>query len=267
MSDTIPPSNKEKKIDNPASKGVDYRDDKSLNEIHAPIVREKDDPEEGEEPVSLWLVVAGACVVFAAGIYLGTNSGNFKADYYYDGGPGSDAGASAAASAAAVASADPTAKLIKRGKRIYTSNCASCHQATGLGAAGMYPPVANSNWVTDEAPKRLVGILLKGLVGPISINGGPPQSYSGAMASWEKMLSDKDIAAVLTYMRQEWGNSAPPITPEEVAMMRDQMADRSKAWTEPELLEIPAGPISGGSEDSNENSDATNEASTESPPA
>lgn len=244
-----------KKESSDKAKRPDYHEDHNVHNIHEPIMREKGDPEDGNEPMSLWVISLIGVTLFLGGLYMGMYGAGFDGEEYDErsgkvftfGSEG--AAASASKTAAAGGSADPIEKLMKRGKRIYSSNCASCHQSSGMGQAGIYPPLTNSDWVIGDAPKRLVAILLKGLEGPIHING-TKQSYSGVMQAWEKMLSDKDIAAVLTYIRAnpDWGHTAGPIMPEDVAKIRAEMADRTKIWTEDELLKIPAGPLTTAAE-------------------
>ncbi len=77
--------------------------------------------------------------------------------------------------------------------------------------------------------------ILYGMQGPITVKGVP---FSNAMAPWNQ-LSDQQIAGVLTYIRSEWGNNAPPITPEFVAKIRASTPARSEAWTMSELQAIP----------------------------
>ncbi|MEO8335483.1 MAG: cytochrome c [bacterium] len=96
--------------------------------------------------------------------------------------------------------------------------CASCHQATGAGIPGIYPPLAGSEIVAGP-PARVIGIVLRGLSGPVVVRGA---TYNAAMPPFGtgQPLSDAEVAAVLTYVRSSWGNASPPITPQEVARER-----------------------------------------------
>jgi len=124
--------------------------------------------------------------------------------------------------------------VIMRGKALYAKNCMACHQANG-GGSGVNPPLANSPYVLENS-ERLSAILLKGLGGPIEVLG---KTYNGAMPAWESTLSDVQIAEVLTYIRQEWGNSASRITGDEVSKVSAKIQEQgqSQPWTEPELSE------------------------------
>ena len=107
--------------------------------------------------------------------------------------------------------------------------------STQSGQPGLIPPLGGSEWVTGNE-KRLTMILLKGVMGPMKVKGA---SFNGVMPPWEAALNDKKIAAVLTYIRQEWGNKAGPITPAQVAAAKKEFAAKKVSWTEAELLQIP----------------------------
>jgi mono/diheme cytochrome c family protein len=125
------------------------------------------------------------------------------------------------------------------GKRLFTANCVACHQATGQGVAGQFPTLVGSEWVLGgdwHGDNHLVKILLHGLQGPIQVKG---DTYNGAMPPW-KQLKDDQIAMILTYIRNEWGNSAPPITAEQVAKVREETAAQTEPYTQNQLKAIPA---------------------------
>ena len=99
------------------------------------------------------------------------------------------------------------------GASVYSTNCAGCHQPTGTGVAGNFPPLAGSEWVTGDK-KKLIGVLLNGLNGKVTVKG---QSYNNVMPPWKGTLTNKQIADVATYIRNAWGNKADPVTEAEVA--------------------------------------------------
>lgn len=119
-------------------------------------------------------------------------------------------GAMFVASASSVVSFAATAP---DGHAIFTARCATCHQATGLGA-GPFPPLAGNPDVTSPDTGGIIATVLNGKTGPITING---KQYSGAMPAWKGTLSNAEIAAVLTYVRSAWVNKAPPVSEEQVA--------------------------------------------------
>jgi len=180
-------------------------------------------------PLSPWLVGAFMLALCWGGFYLAFNSGGFRQDVY-----NSNAVNWAGGGVQAAAPVDP--KVI--GKRLYTQNCVVCHQSTGLGVAGQFPPLAGSEWVLGDAKRaenHLVMLLLNGLQGPFQVKGQP---YNNAMVQW-KQLPDDQIAAILTYIRSDWGNNAPPIDASFVAKIRAETATQSEGWTQAQLLAIP----------------------------
>ena len=89
---------------------------------------------------------------------------------------------------------------IKRGKEVYTLNCQNCHMENGEGMEAVYPPVAKTDYVQDV--QKNIDIILNGQNGPITVNG---KQYDGSMDPM-KYLSDKEIADVLNYVRNNWDN-------------------------------------------------------------
>lgn len=225
----------------------DYDDGLSdVAATHAAIAREKPEPgisgaakdkKLGYAAFPMWFVILNAVAIFWAGGYLFLFSGGFRSDVFNDraGTPGLlFAGGGTGGPGAGEAEAEDPIKL---GEAFYKLNCQTCHQPTGQGASGAYPPLAGSEWV-QGSEKRLAGIVLFGLHGPVTVHG-TKGTYSGLMQAWGPLLSDKQIAYILTYVRQAWGNSAPPITPDQIAAAREEFGDRTASWTEEELLQIP----------------------------
>jgi len=99
------------------------------------------------------------------------------------------------------------------GAGVFSQNCSSCHGAQGQGVPGSFPPLAKNPVVTGD-PSKVVGVVLGGLHGSISVNG---QSYNGQMPPWKGTLTNKQIADVITFIRSSWGNSASPVTEAQVA--------------------------------------------------
>jgi len=199
--------------------------------IPAPVLRENPEPTSSNAPIPLALTSIFFVIIFIAGIYLALNSGGFRSDVFS---PKlvSWSGGGAGGVAAPV---DP--KVV--GKRIYTQNCVVCHQTSGLGMPGQFPPLVGSEWVVGGdwvADNHLVSILLHGMQGAVQVKG---VTYNNAMPPW-KQLKDDQIAAVLTYIRSEWGNAAAPISPEYVKSMRDKTTARTEPWSQKELKAMPA---------------------------
>jgi mono/diheme cytochrome c family protein/glucose/arabinose dehydrogenase len=121
-----------------------------------------------------------------------------------------------------------------KGATLYTQLCAPCHQPHGGGLANVGPPLDRSEWVRGPA-ERLVKIVLHGIFGPLEVTG---QKWNHHMPAFGPALAeDESIAAVLTYIRRAWENSAPPVQADLVAKVRAETAGRELAWTTSELLD------------------------------
>lgn len=106
------------------------------------------------------------------------------------------------------------AERMERGQIIYSNNCVACHQAKGDGIANVFPPLAGSDLIKNSK-SQAIDAVANGLQGPITVNG---KSFNGVMPAWD--LSDEDIANVLTYVYNSWGNPGGEVTPEEVKPAR-----------------------------------------------
>jgi mono/diheme cytochrome c family protein len=127
-------------------------------------------------------------------------------------------------------------KLYDGGKVVYETLCAACHQPTGTGMSGLAPALVDSNWVLGD-PQILPRIVIYGLSGPLKVNN---ETWSLEMPPLGAVLNDEQIAGVLTYIRREWEHNASPLSVEQVAEIRTQNKDRTKAWSSEELEEILA---------------------------
>ncbi len=103
------------------------------------------------------------------------------------------------------------------GKEAYAT-CTACHQANGEGLPGAFPPLAASEWVVGPV-ENLIRMQLRGLTGEITVKG---QTYNSVMPPMAYQ-TDEQVAAVLTYVRNTFGNSAAAVSPEEVAEYRDEV--------------------------------------------
>lgn len=125
-------------------------------------------------------------------------------------------------------------KRFDQGKELYLISCAACHQAHGLGQEGLAPPLVDSEWPVGP-PERLVRIVLHGMRGPVQVKGRTYELDMPALG----VFDDDQVAAVLTYIRREWGHTADPVEPELVKNIRAETEKREEAWTDAELLKIP----------------------------
>ena len=133
--------------------------------------------------------------------------------YYEDGIPGYNE--MPVATAAQVESEEELDEALLPGKRVYQTYCASCHMMSGKGAPGMNPPLIETDWVLGDKD-RLIKVVLNGLSDPIEIKG---EIYQNIMAS-HAFLTDQQIADVLSFIRNNWGNSASYVTVDEVSASR-----------------------------------------------
>ena len=101
------------------------------------------------------------------------------------------------------------------GKAVYTKVCAACHQPTGTGLPGAFPPLAKSDYLNADV-NRAIKTVIKGLTGKVTVNG---KVFNSAMPA-QATLSDKEIADVLTYVYASWGNSKKKVTPAMVKAQR-----------------------------------------------
>ncbi|MGH7983593.1 MAG: c-type cytochrome [Candidatus Udaeobacter sp.] len=226
--------NEEPKSPARIGQGMDYGELADVQQVHAAVQREKREPRVGAEPLSIWLIAIYGLAVFFGGAYLGRYSGNF-----ISGGLDPMGAPPPLKKAAAGGPAEQVAELSPhdRGKKIFSANCQTCHQANGLGVPGQYPPLAGSEF-TNGGSRRMGMIVLKGLQGPVTVKG---QKFGAAvMQPWDKTLTDQKIADVMTYERSDWGNSASPVTAEQIAALRKELANHPESFTEPDILAVPA---------------------------
>ena len=125
----------------------------------------------------------------------------------------------------------PTGGTANRGRVLYEVSCGACHQADGEGKEGVASPLAGSEWVTGSE-RRLLRIALDGVRGPIEVKG---RRYQLEMPALRHVYGDEDMAAILSYIRGAWGNSAPAITADFVGKVRSETARRGDSWTVEEL--------------------------------
>ena len=218
---------------------MDYGETADVHEVHAAIQREKREPRVGLEPLSVWLIAVWGLALFTGGAYLGRFSGNFSGDSLdiayippKKAGPGPNGPID-----------EKPLTPAERGKKIFAANCQTCHQANGQGVPGQYPPLAGSEFTTGGS-RRMGMIVLKGLQGPVKVKG---QTYGSAvMQPWDKTLTDQKIADVMTYVRSEWGNTASPVTAEQIAALRKELASHPESYVEHDILAAPDDDIPGG---------------------
>jgi mono/diheme cytochrome c family protein len=197
-----------------------------------PRAMEEAEPTADRSTTPIWLIALLSILAYAGMLYVNAHAGGFSAQVYRP-----------YASYDQVNDAQPKGaddQVKEQGKKIFANACAVCHQATGLGTPGQFPPLAGSEWVAAQSPNRIIRAVLNGLQGPITVKDQP---FNNVMVPWKDSLKDEDIAAVLTFVRgnEQWGNKAPPVTAEQVKAIREKIKDRSEPFTPDELLKLSDG--------------------------
>jgi mono/diheme cytochrome c family protein len=127
---------------------------------------------------------------------------------------------------------------IERGKPLYMQTCIACHQPTGMGLPGAFPPLGGAEYVTGS-PKRMVAAMLKGIQGSLTVKG---VTYNNVMIALDTQFpiykDDAKVADVSNYVRNSFGNTADvTVTPEMVTEVRKMIAAKATPYTEAELKE------------------------------
>ena len=206
-------------------------DNTDLDRLHAAVKREKPDVIPGREPAPLWVTVGMMVVMILGGGYAGAYVGDFKFDTTNPFGAAKPVDPRGLA-AGAGAQLGPFDASIKKGSQVFAA-CQGCHQATGVGVPGAIPPLAGSEWV-QGGTERIARIVLHGLSGPVTVKGA---NFNGVMPP-QGTMSDAELAAVLTYVRNTWGNKGTMVTKEMVAKVREKVAAHVGPWTGGDLQEF-----------------------------
>lgn len=159
-----------------------------------PQGREQADPFERSQPMPLLVAVITVGMVLWGVVYI-LRSESFGLAAFGD-----------QRTIADLRGAPPATGQSVDGKQVFAGNCVACHQATGLGLSGVFPPLDGSEWVTGDE-RVVANILLYGVTGPMVVKG---VNYTGAMPAFGQ-LSDAELAAVASHIRSTWSNKAPPI--------------------------------------------------------
>jgi mono/diheme cytochrome c family protein len=176
------------------------------------------EPKAGSNAVPIWLIVVLCLLGYWGMVFFDQHGGWFSSDVYVP-----------FRSAAEVQTYQPVVgdEWRTRGKTVYENVCALCHNTDGTGKPGQAPPFVGSEWVLGS-PERMIRIPLSGLTGSVTIKG---QAWNLSMPAMGAALSDEDLAATLSYIRNSWGNKASVITPEQVKTIRTAVGNRTQPWT------------------------------------
>lgn len=200
--------------------------DEDMVELHTKLNKEKNPPTEGFLIAPLVFVFVFGCLIFVCSIQLAHSTNGFQVHPPQE--------------IATLTDEERENKRIKRkfdsGKKLFAVNCASCHQASGLGLGNQYPPLADSEWVSAD-PALIIKIILKGLKGEIQVKGETYGTMAN-MAAVTNLKTDREIANVASYVRQAWGNDSPEVLEEDVAKARLDSVEQKDQWIGDELKSI-----------------------------
>ncbi len=207
-----------------SASGSEGMSDEEMIEVHAELNREKHPPTNGFLHAPLIFVFMFGCLIFVCSIQLAHSTNKFalhperkKPDL-----------------SAEEIEIIRLERKKESGEKIFKLRCASCHQANGLGIAGQFPPLAGSKWATSD-PGLISKIIINGLKGEIQVKG---QTYGSNQNMVAVPINDREIANVVTYVRQAWGNEASEVSEEEVSGFRAESSNQEGQWTGEQLRTI-----------------------------
>jgi len=183
------------------------------------------EPQAGRIAVPVWLIVLLFLLLYWGMVYFDQHSGWFDPQVYAPYRSGAEL---------ALYQPPTGGPDLARGKVVFENVCGLCHGNDGAGKPGQAPPFIGSEWALGN-PNHMIRIPLAGLAGPVEVKG---QQYNLAMPAMGAALPDDDLAAVLTYIRQSWGNKASAITPAQVKAVRAEVGSRTQPWTADQLKAI-----------------------------
>ncbi|HTV76149.1 MAG TPA: cytochrome c [Candidatus Baltobacteraceae bacterium] len=186
------------------------------------------EPKATHSTVPMWILSLTLVLIYLGAVYFDHHGGWFDSKVY---GP--------YASAEELDSYQPksgAAEAFARGKKLYEMNCGICHGVDGLGKPNQAPPLAGSQWVKANGVQRLTHIPLTGLTGTVQVEG---QTWNLSMAAMGAMLSDSDLAAVLTYIRGSWGNGMGEVTADDVKAVRAAIGAHPQPMSGEQMMKMP----------------------------
>ncbi|MGD0744611.1 MAG: cytochrome c [Verrucomicrobiota bacterium] len=186
------------------------------------------EPTATSSPVPVWMIVLTLMLLFLGAVYFDHHSGWFNVKVYQP--------YSSAEELDAYQPKSGAAAMLAQGKRNYDMICGVCHGPDGMGKPNQAPPLAGSEWVNTKGFQRLAHIPLTGLNGPITVGG---KDWNLNMAPMGAALSDADLANVLTYIRESWGNKAGPVTADDVKSVRASLGARPQPLNGGQLKTTP----------------------------
>ncbi|MEI6597660.1 MAG: cytochrome c [bacterium] len=196
--------------------------DSRLVEAHSQLAKNKEEPSEGFSSLPIIIVFLFCGFGFWAGVYLTRNAGGFSANTFDLDAP------------RLVVESGPKAFEVDlaKGQALFLQQCSACHQATGLGIAGAFPPLAGSPWPVGNE-ERVIKIVLAGIAGEIEVKGA---KYVGNMSNIGAGLKDAQVANIISYVRSAWGNNGSAVSDVKVAEVRKAIGARGQ-YSPKEILD------------------------------
>jgi mono/diheme cytochrome c family protein len=186
------------------------------------------EPTAGFATVPIWIIMIFGALFYCCQLYLSGHAGGFNSQVY-----------APYASYDQVFAANPKSEgdeMMLMGKDVFDHTCVACHQPGGIGKEGTAPPLVGSEWVLAAGPERIAHVVLNGLTGPITVKG---KDWNLTMVPWRDVYDDKHLAAVLSYVRNSWGNKASLVKPEQIAAARKDIHPGPMTVPELEQISIP----------------------------
>jgi mono/diheme cytochrome c family protein len=186
--------------------------------------------------VPIWLIVSLFLLLYWAMVYFDQRGGWFNEQVY--------APYRSIEQVMALQPVSGDAEFLQKGKQLYGLNCAVCHMEGGTGnPANGCPPLMGSEWVSAPGAGRIIRIVSKGATGPIEVmgkvwSGGTMLAIGDQMPGDEKQKAE-NIAAIISYVRNTFGNKASMVSPEEVAAVREQIKGKTTYYSAEELKAAP----------------------------
>ena len=196
-------------------------------EAQTTLAMPEGEPTVATTTVPMWLIVGTLVLLFLSAWYFDRRGGWFQSKVY--------------APYVSLANLDEFQPPkggddgIRRGKILFEQNCALCHNTDGAGKPGQAPPLAGSEWVLTAGVNRLIRIPQVGLAGPVKVKG---QEWNLNMAGMGAAYSDEQLADVLSYVRNSFGNKATLVTPEQVKKVRTDLGGRAQPYSPDELMKL-----------------------------
>jgi mono/diheme cytochrome c family protein len=186
------------------------------HDLNNPQQREKTDP--NEDSIALpWFItmMIGALLMWGAMYIYGTVMSTSP-----------EQGDNQSSTEILVSSESESIKVAIDGGAIFQSQCAACHQAAGQGIPGVFPPLAESEWVNGK-PEVLINILLHGVNGKLNVKN---IEYNGQMPAFKDKFKDNELAALLSYIRSAWGNKADAVDVNLISSVREDTNERDDPY-------------------------------------